>query len=87
MLACVEELVIKELNGLCGSCVHAEDCVYRRNSPKVVIQCEEFESVGADGEGTGGTSTVSGLCLNCSKNQFCTLPKEISGVWHCEEYE
>ena len=87
MLGGVEELVIKELSGLCKSCVHAEDCVYRKNSLKVVIQCEEFESVGTAANDRNGNSAVPGLCLNCSKNQFCTLPKEISGVWHCEEYE
>ena len=87
MQADIEEIVIKELNGLCGSCIHFEDCVYRKNSQKVVIQCEVFESHGGVPGKTLGDTFVKGLCLNCSKNRYCNLPKEASGVWHCEEYE
>lgn len=90
MLTDVEEVVVKELKGLCGSCMHAFDCVYRKTSDKVVIQCEVFE----DGDtGTtvdnraAGEIVLRGLCLNCNKNRFCHLPKKTSGVWHCEEYE
>ena len=88
MLSDIEAVVIKELSGLCGSCVHARDCVYRKNSQKVVIQCEVFEAIGEaeTGQSIGNTS-MKGLCLNCNKAHFCHLPKEASGVWHCEEYE
>lgn len=85
MLTDIEAVVTKELSGLCGSCVHAEDCVYRKSSTKVVIQCEVFESVGE--AGSVGNTSVKGLCTNCSKTHFCHLPREASGVWHCEEYE
>jgi hypothetical protein len=88
MVADIEEIVYKELNGLCGSCIHFEDCVYRKNSKKAVIQCEVFESLGKATEKNSviGTS-LGGLCLNCTKSRICRLPKEASGVWHCEEYE
>ena len=88
MLAEIEEIVYKELNGLCGSCIHFKDCVYRKNSKKVVIQCEVFESRERDiNNGSAITISVRGLCSNCTKNRFCRLPKEAAGVWHCEEYE
>jgi len=88
MLADIEEIVIKELSGLCGSCIHFEGCMYRKNSEKVVIQCEVFESFHeASGKNSVNNPPLKGLCLNCSKNHFCHLPKEVTGVWHCEEYE
>lgn len=85
MLSDVQEIVTRELSGLCGSCNHYDGCVYRKNSDKVVIQCEVFEDSG----GTLDTAEVvlKGLCLNCSKAPLCHLPKQTSGVWHCEEYE
>jgi hypothetical protein len=87
MIADIEEIVYKELNGLCGSCIHFQGCVYRKNSTKVVIQCEVFESRETPAGKSDITQVLGGLCLNCSKKLFCHLPKESSGVWHCEEYE
>lgn len=88
MLADIEEMMVKEMNGLCGSCVHFDECVYRKNSTKVIIQCEVFESVRTNGIKTRHEDApLRGLCLNCSRNQVCHLPKEPTGVWHCEEYE
>ena len=87
-LSDIEAVVIKELSGLCGSCVHAEGCMYRQSANKVVIQCEVFESIGdAEAGQSVGNASAKGLCLNCIKAHFCHLPKEASGVWHCEEYE
>lgn len=88
MLPDIEEMFVKELSGLCASCAHHQGCVYRKNSTRIVIQCEVFESTVAVGERVhGGANGLKGLCLNCSKNRFCHLPKEASGVWQCEEYE
>lgn len=89
MLPDIEEMVINELNGLCVSCVHFNDCVYRKNSNKIVIQCEVFESVqeAIDENSITNNMPLKGLCLNCSKSHYCQLPKEPSGVWHCEEYQ
>lgn len=87
MLSDIEEIVVKELGGLCRSCVHHDGCVYRKSSDKVVIQCEVFESSGGIVAEQIDRTLVGGLCLNCSKKYFCHLPKEASGVWHCEEYE
>ena len=86
MLPDIEEIVMKELNGLCGSCIHLGDCVYHRRSDKLVIQCELFESR-VESVASVEDVPLKGLCLNCSKAPFCHLLKETSGVWHCEEYE
>jgi hypothetical protein len=51
-----------------------------------VIQCEVFDYAGHSIRGDH-SAEPKGLCLNCSKRHFCQLPKETSGVWHCEEYE
>lgn len=88
MLPDIEEMVVKELSGLCASCAHYEGCVYRKNATRIVIQCEVFESAGvATARDPGAAIGLKGLCLNCSRNSFCHLPKEASGVWQCEEYE
>lgn len=88
MLPDIEDLVSKELIGLCGSCVHFDGCVYRKNSQRIVIQCEVFESVTGATKGIPAKQNpVKGLCVNCSRNHFCHLPREASGVWQCEEYE
>ena len=87
MLSDIEEIVVKELGGLCTSCVHFNECVYRKSSNKVVIQCEVFESPEDSSAEHIDHALVRGLCLNCSKHRFCHLPREASGVWHCEEYE
>jgi len=87
MLTDIEEIVVNELGGLCGSCVHYQGCAYRMYTNKVVIQCEVFESSGGTSiKGADGVVT-KGLCVNCTKRLECHLPKEASGVWHCEEYE
>lgn len=88
MQAVIEDIVVKELTGLCGSCAHYEKCIYRKNSAKVIIQCEVFESLRGDHDQYQVTGMPEkGLCLNCSKNRCCHLPKAATGVWHCEEYE
>lgn len=85
MLPDIEEIVKRELGRLCPSCIHREGCVFLQRSEKVVIQCEQFEV--RDSAAMTNEIPVKGLCLNCDKAPFCHLPKETSGVWHCEEYE
>ena len=86
MFADIEEIVVRELGGLCHSCAHHDTCVYRLSTDKVVIQCEVFESSAAEIV-LDDCFPEKGLCLNCNKRQSCHLPKQASGVWHCEEYE
>lgn len=85
MLADIEEIVSRGLGELCPSCVHRDGCVFRKDSDKVVIQCEQFEVRAS--AGYVHTLPEKGLCLNCDKAPLCHLPKETSGVWRCEEYE
>jgi len=85
MLADIEALVAQELDGLCPSCIHREGWVFRKHSGKVVIQCEQYEVRASSA--SPNILPARGLCLNCDKAPRCHLPKETSGVWHCEEYE
>lgn len=88
MVPDIEEIVVREMNGLCRLCLHYDGCAYRISTSKVVIQCEVFEHSGSAPAATSDeNNSVKGLCLNCSKSHNCHLPKEASGVWHCEEYE
>ena len=87
MMPEIEEIVVREMSGLCGSCVHHDGCAYRINAEKVVIQCEVFESIGGTPVKRDESALLKGLCVNCNKRHDCHLPKEASGVWHCEEYE
>lgn len=88
MLTDIEDLVIQDISGLCQSCKHAPDCMYRKHATKAVLQCEVFEGHGeALDYSAPGMLPEKGLCSNCSKSPFCHLHKRASGVWHCEEYE
>ena len=83
----IEEIVVRGMTGLCGSCIHHDGCAYRMNTGKVVIQCEVFDSSGGSAAKREQNVLLRGLCLNCNKSHNCHLPREASGVWHCEEYE
>jgi len=85
MIPDIEDIVVREMSGLCGSCLHRDGCVYRMSTTKQVIQCEVYESTGAIS--ADDNIPKKGLCLNCVKSQNCQLPKPASGVWHCEAYE
>lgn len=87
MIPDIEDIVVREMSGLCGSCAHHDGCVYRLSTKKVVIQCEVFETTGEIPAGSYDAIPEKGLCLNCTKSHNCHLPKPASGVWHCEEYE
>jgi hypothetical protein len=83
-------------NGICFTCIHFADCMFRKRSQTPVFQCNEFEFSDVPLPEASITQTKEieeifivrkGLCQNCSKNKTCTLPGHESGVWHCEEYE
>lgn len=84
-----------ELDGLCSTCIHTEDCIYAHNSESIILQCEEFdgyEEVKKSRENFTGTvrnkneEEMTGLCANCANRDSCTFSKPEGGVWHCEEY-
>jgi hypothetical protein len=81
----IEVLVLKELQGLCMNCEHFNTCTYRRNSAKLIIQCELYE-VGREWQ-AARPNQLKGLCMNCNNADICRLPQKQHGVWHCEEYE
>lgn len=85
MLPVTREILVKELSGLCESCVHVEGCTYRRHAARVVMQCALYSRNTAKNREDAGEA--KGLCVNCKKRPHCHLPKEETGVWHCEEYE
>jgi hypothetical protein len=83
----IEVLLAKELRGLCLNCANFDKCSYRKNSIKIIIQCNLYELV--EDEQTSGkqeTNTLKGLCITCCHGDTCNLPDKQFGVWHCEEY-
>lgn len=83
----IETLLAKELQGLCMNCVNFETCAYRKNTMKVIIQCELHEIVSESRTEDRKSSISKGLCANCCNVDLCRLPDKQFGVWHCEEYE
>lgn len=92
----ISKLLKEELHGLCETCIHRHNCVYRIRSGKIVLQCELFEiekikspytnrEVQEYKESNGNSH--KGLCSNCFNEPHCKLPKAKGGVWHCEEYK
>jgi hypothetical protein len=39
----IEDLVVREVKGLCATCVHTNDCLFHKTATKKIIQCELFE--------------------------------------------
>jgi len=89
----VEALALKS-TGICTTCNHIDDCLFRLRNGRPVWFCEEFDDyvkmeavmpeemqVEPDGQ-----LRFLGLCLNCEERFTCAYPKPESGVWHCEEY-
>ena len=85
-LALIEDLLQHELKGLCTNCELASKCLYRKETNKIIIQCELYQLR----EATGVPREVSAqrsLCTSCSKAGTCRLPGRHMGIWHCEAYE
>ena len=88
-----------EARGICATCEHASDCIYRANSSGTILQCEEFQmplprptdppvSVRPRPTSNDGKHSTKflGLCSNCDNRETCTYTKPEGGVWRCEEY-
>jgi hypothetical protein len=80
----IEDIVLKEVKGLCGTCRHAESCVYHQTAVKKVIQCELFEF---DLEQRPTLEAPAGLCKTCDNSHYCKLPGRKNGVWHCNQFQ
>jgi hypothetical protein len=80
----IEHIVNRELRHICDTCVHAETCIYKKQSQKAIIQCEMYET---DAKEALNGGVLQGLCKNCDHAPRCTLPGKQFGVWHCNEYK
>ncbi|MDP8207873.1 MAG: hypothetical protein P9L92_14495 [Candidatus Electryonea clarkiae] len=87
-----------EIQGLCATCNHLEECKPRLNDGLVIWYCEEFDdhvsseksmfSIPAEKKpSTNGRSNYVGLCINCDLANDCVHAKKTGGVWYCEQYE
>jgi len=86
-----------QAQGLCVTCIHADDCIFLQSAQEPILYCEEFDSgltpvsphkpaKKAQAVETKEDHGLKGLCVNCENRQTCTFQKPESGVWHCEEY-
>lgn len=90
----VADILEKELVQKCNACLHFMNCSLRLGSAKQIIQCDYFEDAHTKPSKAPHSNhedvdeiISKGLCSNCVKVKHCGLPKCLSGVWHCEEYE
>jgi hypothetical protein len=92
----IPNLLERELTGICTTCIHFNDCLYRCLSEKIIIQCEFHQRdlktkpratslVGI--QKANKKNNVQGLCFTCSHAAGCELPKENGGVWRCTDYK
>jgi len=72
----IEQLLERELDGLCASRESADHGLYPRTAG-TIIRRPTLDDV---------KYTSTGLCMNCAKANSCHLPGRKVGVWHCEEY-
>lgn len=82
----IKNVLEGEIIEKCNTCVFYIDCSHRISSDKFILHCQEFQADYHDDMNTNAES-VRGLCSNCAKAAYCRLPRAVSGVWHCEEYE
>jgi hypothetical protein len=79
----IEDLISRELKGLCATCLHANTCVYYATTTKAIIQCEMFQ---VDHEQQSDSDSLHGLCRTCDHALYCSLPGRKGGVWRCNEF-
>ncbi len=85
--------------GICSTCNYAETCSFRRDTPRPVLECDEFDDrvdvprnlPRTDQESRGPSERelelYKGLCINCEVRATCMLRPPGMTVWHCEEYQ
>jgi hypothetical protein len=82
----IEDIVTRELKGLCISCAHTQTCPYRKSATKVIIQCEFFQLDLLDLTEHATHNSLHGLCATCDHANHCTLPGRKEGVWRCNDF-
>ncbi len=87
-----------DLLGICSTCNYVETCSFRRDTPRPVIECDEFDDrvevahklpqtdLESRGSSESRSDQYTGLCINCEVRATCTLRAPGLSVWHCEEY-
>ena len=85
-LALIEDLLQHELKGLCTTCGLASKCFYRKETNKIIIQCELYQLSEAPVVPQEVLAQRS-LCTSCSKADTCQLQGRHMGIWRCEAYE
>ncbi len=85
--------------GICSTCNYAETCCFRRDTPRPVLECDEFDDridvprrlprtdLGLRGPTESVSEPYQGLCINCEVRATCRLRPSGMTVWHCEEYQ
>jgi hypothetical protein len=87
----ISDQLDQELRGLCITCDHRAACAYRKQSKKLIVQCELFSSPEAvvspfmQAEPLG-KRIARGLCDTCEHQRTCGFFKRNGYVWHCEEF-
>jgi hypothetical protein len=82
----IEDIVTRELKGLCISCAHTQTCPYHKAASKVIIQCEFFQLDLLDQTKQSAHDSPQGLCATCDHANRCTLPGRKEGVWRCNDF-
>ena len=82
----IEHLLENELKGLCTNCGLASKCFYRKETNKIIIQCELYQLCEAPNVAPEAPAQRS-LCTSCSKANTCRLTGRHMGIWRCEAYE
>ncbi len=88
--------------GICSTCNHAPTCSFRRDTPRPVLECDEFDDHVVPSRATRPnldlesqfkavsdeeeSGQYKGLCVNCEVRKTCTLRTPGDSIWHCEEY-
>ena len=85
-LALIEDLLQHELKGLCTNCELANKCFYRKETNKIIVQCELYQLREVPGV-PPEVSAQRSLCTSCSQAGTCRLPERHMRIWRCEPYE
>ncbi len=88
--------------GICSTCNYAVTCSFRRDTPRPVLECDEFDDrvapsradlprLGLESQSEAvsvekESEQYKGLCINCEVRKTCTLRTPGDSIWHCEEY-
>ena len=90
-----------EVQSICTTCIHAENCIYRGDGKRTILSCDEFEVAPGSRKNTsravqtnsekqntvGKTENFKGLCANCDHRHYCQYADTETGIWYCEEYK